>query len=207
MDKTSYKELLKTKEWKEYRERILVRDNYICKNCGSTKYLNVHHIKYIRGRKPWEYPEELLVTLCRDCHSKVHNIENTPSKQEESNKNFFMVFTDNLGLFFSIKSERAKSVLLWMCCNAEFNTGVVYLPAPRMEEMSEFLNMPKQSIYNNIVQLKKLGLLTGERGKFMINPEVFWKGDIQTRRQLLESNGGAISVTFSITPNEDFNNE
>lgn len=207
MNKEEYKELLKTKEWKEYRERILVRDNHTCKNCGSTKYLNVHHIKYIKGRKPWEYPEELLVTLCRNCHSKVHKIIDKQYEQDVNNNNFFMVFTDKLKPFFSIKSDSAKNLLIWMCCNAEFNTGIVYLPAPRMEELSSFLNMPKQSIYNSIVQLKKLGLLTGERGKFMINPEIFWKGDIQTRRQLLESNGGALSVTFSITPNEDFDNK
>lgn len=120
---------------------------------------------------------------------------------------FYMTFIDFTAPLYKLKSDSAKNVLQWMCCNAEFNTGIVYLPAPRMEEMSEFLNMPKQSIYNNIVQLKKLGLLTGERGKFMINPEIFWKGDIQTRRQLLESNGGAVSVTFSITPNENFNNK
>ena len=116
-----------------------------------------------------------------------------------------MTFIDFAAPIYKLKSDSAKNVLQWMCCNAEFNTGVVYLPAPRMKEMSEFLNMPKQSIYNSIGQLKKLGLLTGERGKFMINPEIFWKGDIQTRRQLLESSNNALHVIFSIAPNENFN--
>lgn len=37
------------------------------------KGLNVHHKYYIRGKKPWEYPDdEALVTLCEDCHKKRH---------------------------------------------------------------------------------------------------------------------------------------
>ena len=34
--------------------------------------LNVHHKHYIIQRKAWEYPDEDLVTLCRECHLKVH---------------------------------------------------------------------------------------------------------------------------------------
>lgn len=34
--------------------------------------LQVHHKHYIIGRKAWEYEDEVLVTLCQDCHSKVH---------------------------------------------------------------------------------------------------------------------------------------
>lgn len=34
--------------------------------------LNVHHNYYTRGKKPWEYPDDALVTLCEDCHKKRH---------------------------------------------------------------------------------------------------------------------------------------
>jgi len=37
--------------------------------------LNVHHKKYIEGRKIWEYNDSDLITLCSECHTNEH-IEN-----------------------------------------------------------------------------------------------------------------------------------
>ena len=67
-----YKDL-KALEWKSKRLKILDRDGYKCVRCGSTKNLQVHHIKYLFGHKPWEYSDELLITLCRECHYKEHH--------------------------------------------------------------------------------------------------------------------------------------
>jgi len=41
--------------------------------------LNIHHNYYIRGKKPWEYPNgDALVTLCEDCHKKRHQTTSIP---------------------------------------------------------------------------------------------------------------------------------
>ena len=40
--------------------------------------LNIHHTYYIEGRKPWEYDNEALVTLCEDCHKKRHETSSIP---------------------------------------------------------------------------------------------------------------------------------
>lgn len=74
----SYNELLQTKEWKAKRQSILKRDNNKCVFCGRTNNLQVHHkyySKYPNGRMvtPWNYPDDALITLCKECHSKVHN--------------------------------------------------------------------------------------------------------------------------------------
>lgn len=34
--------------------------------------LNVHHEFYIDGKKPWEYHDGALITLCEECHKKRH---------------------------------------------------------------------------------------------------------------------------------------
>ncbi|MGM9811107.1 MAG: HNH endonuclease [Paludibacteraceae bacterium] len=64
------------KAWREKREEILHRDGYTCKWCGrresETVKLHVHHLTYIRGCQPWDYPNELLETLCAGCHSGEH---------------------------------------------------------------------------------------------------------------------------------------
>ena len=57
-------------QWKLARSRILQRDNFNCKRCGTDNHLEVHHLTYIRfGR---ELSSD-LVTLCRNCHQAVHN--------------------------------------------------------------------------------------------------------------------------------------
>lgn len=68
-----YLEILKNPRWQKKRKEILYRDGYRCAKCGSKHKLNVHHIFYIKGRLPWEYPNYALITLCRSCHLKWHD--------------------------------------------------------------------------------------------------------------------------------------
>lgn len=42
------------------------------------KGLNVHHKYYIEGKKPWEYDNDALITLCQDCHKLEHQTQQTP---------------------------------------------------------------------------------------------------------------------------------
>lgn len=43
----------------------------MCQMCyENRKTLNVHHRHYLAGREPWDYPGELLVTLCEGCHKR-----------------------------------------------------------------------------------------------------------------------------------------
>lgn len=62
--------------WLEFRQQILERDHYTCK-CGSSENLRVHHLYYLRTQKLWEYPLSACITLCNDCHEKIHK-EETP---------------------------------------------------------------------------------------------------------------------------------
>ena len=73
MKKEEYYESLKSPEWIEKRDYIKKRDNYCCTNCNSKKELQVHHTYYIKGKMPWEVPDDCLVTLCRTCHEREHD--------------------------------------------------------------------------------------------------------------------------------------
>lgn len=75
--KNIYEYLLDTDEWRNKRQKILARDNYCCRWCGKKTNLNIHHMyynAYPNGRmvNPWEYPDNALITLCKDCHVKAH---------------------------------------------------------------------------------------------------------------------------------------
>ena len=74
-DKKSYSDLLRDPRWQRKRLEIMQRDGFACAECGSAdKTLNVHHRHYARGRAPWEYDNENLVTLCEDCHVEVSKL-------------------------------------------------------------------------------------------------------------------------------------
>ena len=65
------------------RSAILHRDNYTCQCCGKKNCrLEVHHIKFRRNGGTDD--EENLITLCEDCHKKVHRgeivLEKKPKK-------------------------------------------------------------------------------------------------------------------------------
>lgn len=71
--KEQYYQELKDKRWKDKSLQIMKRDGFKCALCGSKHNLQVHHIEYIKGKKAWEHPTSVLITLCEDCHKKVHS--------------------------------------------------------------------------------------------------------------------------------------
>ena len=88
----SYEDLLKTEEWREKRQKILNRDNNKCVYCGKTHNLQVHHkyySKYPNGFRvyPWNYPDDALITLCDECHKKVHS--------KKKIKTYYRSYSDN----------------------------------------------------------------------------------------------------------------
>ena len=71
--KNNPKRICSSKEYKEFRKKVLERDNYKCVKCGKTERLQVHHIK---PRK--DYPDLIMnfnnvQTLCLLCHSETES--------------------------------------------------------------------------------------------------------------------------------------
>lgn len=73
MNKKKYNFLLRDYRWKKKAKYIRSRDGNMCKECKTKKSkLHVHHLYYIDGKDPWDYPDEAYVTLCWRCHKKAH---------------------------------------------------------------------------------------------------------------------------------------
>ncbi|MHB9110427.1 MAG: HNH endonuclease [Armatimonadota bacterium] len=65
----TWSEQLKDPRWQKKRLEIMERDKFRCRWClNEESTLTVHHSYYEKGLKPWEYPNESLVTLCEECH-------------------------------------------------------------------------------------------------------------------------------------------
>lgn len=70
---TAYAEPLKDPRWQRRRLEILDRADFTCQRCGCTsRTLHAHHKHYLKGRKPWEYEDDLLECLCELCHEDAH---------------------------------------------------------------------------------------------------------------------------------------
>lgn len=70
----SYSEQLRDKRWKAFRKFIIDVRGDRCEMCGYNKGLQVHHPKYRKGAKAWEYNCNEVIVLCGNCHMRVHGI-------------------------------------------------------------------------------------------------------------------------------------
>lgn len=67
--------LYHSSHWKEFRQSVIELDGNACRECGRSGdgvVLQVHHKRYRKGRKPWEYGTEDCITLCKYCHAVEH---------------------------------------------------------------------------------------------------------------------------------------
>lgn len=74
MTKEEYREYLKTEHWQEVRKARLSVDKYRCYLCGTSKRLNVHHLRY--DNLGDENVRKDLISLCLHCHLMLHRVQN-----------------------------------------------------------------------------------------------------------------------------------
>lgn len=71
-----YVDQLRDPRWQRKRLEIMERADFSCESCGDkSKTLAVHHRMYLRGRKAWEYENDLLECLCETCHEEKHRLQ------------------------------------------------------------------------------------------------------------------------------------
>lgn len=76
----NYEQFYKCKKWKQIRAQALRRDGYMCTLCkryGKIKeaYI-VHHLTPIDKAPSEALNINNLISLCFNCHNKVHNRNN-----------------------------------------------------------------------------------------------------------------------------------
>jgi len=77
----NYADKFKDPRWQKVRLKKLEGAEWACEKCMDTEtMLSVHHKRYIKGRKPWEYEEHDLVVLCQPCHSEEHEAKDMQSE-------------------------------------------------------------------------------------------------------------------------------
>lgn len=84
MAKEFAKSFYNSKLWKQTREYILKRDNYLCVKCGKPAS-DVHHIveltpQNINDKRIAVNPDNLQC-LCKDCHNEQHHKKNSDCEE------------------------------------------------------------------------------------------------------------------------------
>lgn len=80
----NYSDKLKDERWQTRRKEILALDRNKCRKCLTTEGLQVHHLGYLVGAEPWQYPNEYLITLCENCHSSEELYKKTVKQRCEA---------------------------------------------------------------------------------------------------------------------------
>jgi len=174
-----YKEQLKTREWKSKRLEVLFRDNNRCTNCGSSKYLQVHHLEYHKGKLAWGYDNSFLKTLCSNCHKKVH-------KTVESEEEFYLMYSSmvlilkgstdvRMKLFASLLERYSEGQEFSMSKGLKDLIAVECKCSPRSFDTA-FSSLVKDNI---IVRLN--------RGVYKVNPRHVFKGSRNKRNDSLKA--------------------
>lgn len=69
----NYARLLLDPRWQKRRLEIMQRDHWRCIVCQAGNVtLTVHHTGYLWGWMPWDYPDDMLETLCIPHHNERH---------------------------------------------------------------------------------------------------------------------------------------
>lgn len=69
----TYREKLRHPRWQRKRLEIFSRDDWRCTLCGNTELeLHIHHLRYDKGKDPWDYNSADLTTDCAQCHHGIH---------------------------------------------------------------------------------------------------------------------------------------
>lgn len=116
----NYQEYLKSYKWNALKQKVLRRDNYLCQGCLSeTKNLQVHHLTYDRVQNEMCFD---LITLCRKCHSFIHNKDSVedfileyPLRKNET------MYKKHNSIFVGYKDEYSNEIKKFMELMSKLN--------------------------------------------------------------------------------------
>lgn len=75
---SNYRDKLLDGRWEDFRKSYLRRNGSFCRGCRRGDMpIQIHHLVYDPSREPWEYNDNEVAALCRECHAKWHKLMNS----------------------------------------------------------------------------------------------------------------------------------
>jgi hypothetical protein len=133
MSNKTYSEKLKDPRWQKKRLEILSRDEWTCTSCGGSKTtLHVHHKYYTYGNEPWEYDNDVLITLCEHCHKAEESFKEVLYDMPRSllragfdNSQLFQITAFLQQLRYKVSPADILDIIARMCISDEFYKDVM----------------------------------------------------------------------------------
>jgi hypothetical protein len=139
--------------------------------------------------------------VIRTTTEKVFNIK------VENQDEFFMVYTSFMKEYLQIKRSDDLRIMSKFCMMGEYNSGKVVLSQKTREDILKELKMSKSSLSRSIKRLLDMNLISGEKGTYIINPVIFFKGSNSTRNKILKEKGITLKINFTQGDDEKEENE
>lgn len=110
---------------------------------------------------------------------------------------FYMTFFSFIKELAGLKSIVDIKVLSCLCEMADYNTGTVQLTADRKDYICKRMDLKYQTVANSLTSLKKRNFISGKRGAYNINPEYFWYGTTDARKDLMVNDNLNFTIEFN----------
>lgn len=98
---------------------------------------------------------------------------------------FVMMFYEYLRGTIDLKSFKAFQVLIELVNLADWNTGEVTLSPVKRKRICEILNISRCNLSTHLKALTNCGLIIGKQSDYKINPQIFWKGELNKRKEII----------------------
>lgn len=142
-------------------------------------------------------PRTTTISRIDDSTGELHLIEVQKTVGvETTTEEFFQVYCRLIASVYELKYADDIKILIKFCEIAEFNTGKVLIPAAERKVICEQLKMQTSNMSKSLKRLKDKDLITGEKGSYLINPAIFWKGEQKIRAQILKEEGLSVMFKF-----------
>ena len=116
---------------------------------------------------------------------------------------FYMTYYKYMAPLFRIKSLMDVKVLWQLTQYAEFSTGIVVLSPERRKHIVSVTGVSLNNLPKHLASLKNLGLITGERNDYTLNPAIFWRGSNKDRTHFMNTDEGRRVVLEFRKVNDD----
>jgi hypothetical protein len=143
---SEYWKKLSDRRWQRKRLEILERAGFECESCGDAsneKQLHIHHTYYEKGVEPWEYPDESLKCVCKECHKHMEDLRLRMLKAVEPPEQEFVI---GYAKGIKIESGECESVKLesyeemcGACCALRIADPILRKPVERWIKENDYV--------------------------------------------------------------------
>lgn len=113
---------------------------------------------------------------------------------------YYLTFLNCIGWMYNIRGGVVMNVMAKLMERAEFNTGIVNISTDTRRRIEDDLGISPPALCRALSTLEENGAITRTKYKerktgnlvtskceYLINPEMFWKGDMRTRKSIMVS--------------------